>query len=386
MTRLQVGYCGPRLIVLVALMDVLLRLAPAGWRLYAPGERQVSRRVLGDAFERNLTLHEAGFGDLMRIANLRDGQEWRPMTFTTDASGFRSKPVEGPSAGIVFGDSFAYSGDNDEEALAAQLGRRVGCGVYNGAGPVPEFETPSAREVKSVTTRLGIQRGVVIVERVERLLVDRSYLAEANERDARAERMDWATRHVPGFDRLMVSADWLKRAYRTSSVELAADETVRSLKNGKVLPNSFAGNVTPVALLNGDRMLFYPGEFRTYERSWPLRTEYWVQLDQDLKKEGVQLLVVLVPNKFTVYHRLLATAPSVAVQPGELLSRLETDLRARGIPAVDVTPALQAEAAKEYAQGRYIYWREDTHWKARAVDVAAAEVERALRRLPPLCH
>jgi hypothetical protein len=37
-------------------------------------------------------------------------------------------------------------------------------------------------------------------------------------------------------------------------------------------------------------------------------------------------------------------------------------------------------------EGHYVYWREDTHWNARAVQVAAAQVEQALRGVPQLCH
>lgn len=389
MKQFQLGYCAPRLIVLVALLDVCLRFAPQGWRLYAGGEREVSHRVLGDAFERNLTMIDAGYGDLIHLGNFHDGEERRSMTFSTDAFGFRSTGGTQPMAGIVFGDSFAFSGDTDADTLAAQVGRRIGCRVYNAAGRTPEFEKPSAREVKAVAARVGldsVNRGVVIVERVERLLVDGPSLEEGSERERRARMMDSARSRVPGFSQLVVFADQLRRRTRTSSVELLAEDAMRSLKDGRVLPNSYAANVTQGTLRNGDRMLFFPGEFRAYERSWPLSTGYWVQLDRELKDDHLQLLVVLVPNKYTVYHRLLAEGPAVAVSPGELPARLARELRSRGIPAVDLTDALTSAAEQEYARRQYIYWREDTHWNARAVAVAAAEVGRAMPGASELCR
>src|SRR5207253_403392 len=113
-SRWQAGYLLPRVLLLIALLDLGLRLVPRSWRPYDNGEREVRYRIAGDAFERNLSLQGLGYGDLLRIGNLSDGEELRRSQFSTDGLGFRNISMPGPIAGIIFGDSFAVGGDRDE--------------------------------------------------------------------------------------------------------------------------------------------------------------------------------------------------------------------------------------------------------------------------------
>jgi hypothetical protein len=381
------GYVIPRVLLIIAILDVVLRMVPAGWRIYDVGEREVRYRIPGDAFERNLRLHSVSFGDLVRIGNLSDGEELRSSEFTTDGLGFRNTAVSRPVGGIIFGDSFAAGADRDDDTLAVQLQNKIGCGVYNAYGRDPKFQRPDITVVESVMGRVGMDRGFVIVEGVERLMFQKSI----------QEKGGSIRSYVPGISRVL---DVLERAHEIigtpgsqiqrfidqSRLALVSEREIRLLKNDRILPNSYGDYIVKTMLQNDERMLFYPDEMQTYERKWPTQVSYWTSLAQDLKKTKVTFIVVLVPNKYTVYHSLLSNGPKVEVQPGELLSRLEAELRSSGIAVVNLTNALQSDAALNIDRHVYNYFREDTHWNARGIEIAAAEINRALPQLRDSCH
>jgi len=62
---------------------------------------------------------------------------------------------------------------------------------------------------------------------------------------------------------------------------------------------------------------------------------------------------------------------------GGALARLEREIQGTGVPVVNLTAAMRAHAARELERGRYIYWRDDTHWNARGIALAASEISRA---------
>jgi hypothetical protein len=88
-------------------------------------------------------------------------------------------------------------------------------------------------------------------------------------------------------------------------------------------------------------------------------------------------LIALAPTKYRVYADLL--------EPGTTLPRaqwrfVEATARALGVPAIDLAPVLRQRAAELLRQGRYVYWRDDTHWNAEGMDAAAEAIAAALRR------
>jgi hypothetical protein len=57
-----------------------------------------------------------------------------------------------------------------------------------------------------------------------------------------------------------------------------------------------------------------------------------------------------------------------------LLRALADRLRAAGVPVVDSTPLLAAQAAERLPRHEYLYWRDDTHWNAAGIRLAAEAV------------
>jgi hypothetical protein len=364
----------PGLLLLFMVTDAALRLMQGVWGIFSASSGMRRSQTPGEAFLPNLRLEAPlTYGDLARMANIRDRNERRSLRFSTDALGFRNVETSGPVAGILFGDSFAMAGDDDRETLSAQLGQRIGCTIYNAASPDDEFRRPDLALVRSLAKRIGMANGFVIVEQVERRAVE-----------SRSPR----ERPVRGRFRQAWSRFWrqLGTLTRDSPVKRFAENVMRSIRDDRILPNNYLDNVVQVKLRNGVPMLFLPGEFKTYEVTRLPPLDYWTKLNQELGKVEFKLLVVLVPNKHTVYRHLLEGEQKQPRGDQDLLSEIASALRAAGISAIDLTPALRRQADAAFKQNKYIYWRNDTHWNADGVGIAADEIVRTFPELRKGCR
>ena len=184
------------------------------------------------------------------------------------------------------------------------------------------------------------------------------------------------------MDRILTN---LQEVAGSSPLVNISESAFRLLKDDRILPNSYQENVVRATLRNGDWMLFYPDELATYEKEWPIDISYWARTASELNEIGLTLIVVLVPNKYAVYHGLLAEPLPVAVTPGKLLQRVEAELRAVGIIVVNLTNVLGLAAARGLDLHKYVYWRDDTHWNEQGIWIAAAEIYRAVPGLREAC-
>jgi len=393
----RLGRLLPRLVLVVFVVDVALRALPVHWVTYRPDEALRARPARGGGFAANRAYrYPHGYGDLAALANLPDRREYRLLRFTTDELGFRNATARAAFAAVLFGDSFAYgSGIDDADTLPAQLGDVLGCAVYNAAGAGAHH----AGEILGVTRRIGLSRGLVIMERVEREL--RTVPTDASAVVAGAFVADPAPMHVrlagmgrAGTSLLTRAAGRLGREAEMmaalSPLRIFTTRLHKAIENDRLLPNSYARQAVMGTLVNGDWMLFYPDELQADTESAPAPTAYWTALRRELRAHGLELLVLLVPDKHTVYHELLRTPLAPAARPGERMDGLEHALTDAGVPVVNLRGVFTTTARRLFARGQYLYWRDDTHWNPRGVRIAAAEIARVargndglLRALPP---
>ncbi|PYM92494.1 MAG: hypothetical protein DME04_14905 [Candidatus Rokuibacteriota bacterium] len=371
-SRLAVGYLLPRILLVTLMIDGGLRFLPTRLFTFRPEMRY---RLPGEAYERNAhTVNAVAYGDLAGLGNLRDFRQYRPDTMTTDGWGFRNLPYPGPFCAILIGDSFAIGGVGvgDRETLSARLQELWDCGVYNAAGATdPALQAPHAQRVASMARRLGLGKGLVLAEFVERLPTPTiPPLPPASADDESSP--------PPLARRLMtLGMGWAS----FSPGKILAQRVGSRLENDTVLPNRHARRVPRATLRDGHWMLFFDEEMETYTPERRVSAEYWIWLRRQLAEVDLELLVVLVPNKYTVYHDLLRDEPPQAVEPGESLTRLTAQLRDAGVPVVNVTSVLRAGAASAVAEGIHLYFQDDTHWNAHGIDVAARAVARAWREV-----
>lgn len=101
---------------------------------------------------------------------------------------------------------------------------------------------------------------------------------------------------------------------------------------------------------------------------------------QQLDAMGIALLVVVVPNKESIYPDKIS-AQFQASDAGRVshAPRILDSLRARGIAVVDLFSALGSARAADTAS---LYLQDDTHWTPAGLKIAAAATAQALRALP----
>jgi SGNH hydrolase-like domain, acetyltransferase AlgX len=377
----RLGFLLPGLLLLTLVADVALRLLPVDRLAFRPWEAVRRFRPADEAFEPNRRLSMArSYGVLAAAGNLPALRQYRPETFTTDAHGYRNPPAAGAGAGgrapeaLLVGSSMATGvGNSDADILSVQLAALTGRPVYNAS---LTFDLHSLERTRAVARRVGLRAGVVIFEYLEAYDLPQTrhdgvpepcfrLLAAAGRRD---------------LDPLCTTAYGLARV---SPLRIFAERAYRTLQNDVVLPNIHARTVAQRRLRDGAPMLFPVGDVRRFSEAPDVApaADYLAWLAAELARDDLDLLVVLLPTAYTVHRPLLAPPEPPAPAAPPYLARLEARLRAAGVPVVNLTGPLTTQAARALERGAYLYWRDDHHWNARGIAVAAGEIRRAWEAL-----
>jgi alginate O-acetyltransferase complex protein AlgJ len=145
---------------------------------------------------------------------------------------------------------------------------------------------------------------------------------------------------------------------------------------------------SPEVLIGKHGWLFYTGEksMDSYRGVLPLDAHdlaAWVQLftrRQDwLARRGILMIVVIVPDKQTVYPEFLPSSIRKSNQRMRLDTFLTSLRSASTVPLLDLRPAL-IDAKTRYP---ILYSASDTHWNARGAYVGYVEVMREIARKYP---
>ena len=373
---------GKSVVCLLALLfaaDVALRFIPADRFTFRAWEAVSLYHGKPGFFEPNQKYFNArSSGDLAHIGNYPKLRQFRPESFTTDGCGNRNAPdiFEGePASYLLLGDSFiAGSGVDDDHTLAAQLHQQSGMKVYNAGGA----DVDQAGWVLALAKKLRMgenRQGTVVLEYLERSPTRPRVVPDYEDWIAEAATLChpkplWQTR-----------GGWLTLAemfWSVSPLEVYSRNLLQRVQNDVLLPNSYKSGVVRETLSNGTPILFFPEEV---DQAYAKRDEetpivYWAQFAERMRAANLKLVVLFVPNKYTVYYPLLRE-PLHALPPLEnrqYLDHLEGRLAEKGIPAVNLKNEFTAAAEREYREGRYIYWLDDTHWNAEGIGIAAKAI------------
>ncbi len=160
-----------------------------------------------------------------------------------------------------------------------------------------------------------------------------------------------------------------------SPMEIWSGRLIKAIENDRILPNPYRQLVDVRTLPNGREMLIFPQEELNYLRDRPTDPAFIVQVGKRLQTNGIGFLVVLVPDKFVVYHDLLLPAkgdPNTPRTP--FMDIVAQRLADAHIPVVNLTETFRAEAASRLTHDSYLYWFDDTHWNGDGIHLAATEI------------
>lgn len=361
----QLSFLCPATMVAMALLNLALSFKPLDWLAFRTWESAVSVDCpsgIGPFEPGSVYRKERAYGDLANMGNMADMRQYRREEFTVDRYGFRNPPPVANSqpAGLVVGDSFtAGAGISDNDTLPEQLSHDAGAFFYN-AGTI----TGDLANAEVVASTLHLAQGTVVYELLERT-------ARKGPSFVEAERQICNDRRFVGSGRIGRSAALFLSDH--SPAVLLSRRFVKVAENDSLLPNPYRRYVTRRTLRNGQELLFFPDDLRPLTNESQL-TEGWRSYFGDLRSRvaarNLKLVVLLVPNKYTVYGPLLKERPD-DLGGARLLSAIEGALLKENVATVNLTVRFQISAADSLASNEYLYWRDDTHWSPLGIRRAA---------------
>jgi hypothetical protein len=352
--------------------DVALRLLPPGWFAFRAWEVAGLYPTAEGPFTPNLVYQRSrAWGDLANLGNFPNLRQFRTEIFTTDAFGYRNTGglTAQPIRGILVGDSYAVgTGVSDQETLPGQLEKLIGLNVYNGSGRPNDW--PS---LQRLIDRLNLRGGLVIWEESELWPIPDHVASppQSSPSSGAAKLIPPTLRQL--YKRFQTTHLLLNNWLQFSPGQIVLSRLFRTIQDDKFLPNARSKSVAIRTLRNGQTMLFLRGSVDTYPNPHPIPVSFFAELNSLVKASGNELLVVLVPDKYTVYAPLLDVPPATA--DSELyLNRLQQRLDSDGVSVVNLTDTLRAQAAEGILRAEYNYWIDDTHWSTEGLRKAAQAI------------
>jgi hypothetical protein len=340
------------IVSLWALMGaVSLRFEPPefrSWeRLYDADERR---------FAASHALEMKEIGDLGYKSWVRALQHPRTVVFTTDRWGYRnSRDIESPRV-VVIGDSYvAGSGLSDAETVTARLAARLGEPVYNLATEVLNAPALFLRE-KRFSER---KPAVVIWAPVARGIRPRPLIYRGS--DDQAPEPLW-TRVGDLGDAL---ASQVERWNRDNGLTREMRFAVQSILH------DFRGHPQQRRLADGQPVLALSLLEQGLLHSAPSREvgaciQMVAAFDQILRRAGVRFLFSPIPESGSIYPELFPETERRTLAEPSFFAELLRGTRAAGVEVVDLRAVYRDDPVP------YLFLPDDSHWNARATDLAAA--------------
>lgn len=367
-----IGRLIPTIAAIIALSIVLSGFLPLRWFWFQ--DYVIARQVLqwDSPFIPNARYHTSFYwGDEAIAGNLRPTETLGWRNFTTDHLGFRYTPPVAPGKpveAVVFrGFSYVFGGTlSDEQTFPAALARRLGVNTYNAARFHEDPETPA--DFDRLMSRGGMRPKTVVYVHLEPN--DFQLSPETTQEDQNRRLLRFA-KEFP--------LTWI----RLSPVIAGAVEAKKALQNDIILHNRYRDHVRSFPLPDGRRMLSRTGDVDRVETTLPDavvtgRADYIAWWNERIAERGASMVVLLVPEKMTVYGPALG----LKLPEDPLLNRMERDLTARGVRVVNGLDVLRPAAAQDLATGHLAYRREDHHWSAEGVERLAKATAAAIAAIP----
>jgi hypothetical protein len=129
-------------------------------------------------------------------------------------------------------------------------------------------------------------------------------------------------------------------------------------------------------LRNGEPIVFLPAEFKSPgdpQKAANRWAAYFAWYAAELHSKGLDLVVLLVPNRTTVYAPLLAEPRDVSASR-RTLEAFRNALRNVDVSTVALEPRYTEEASMLLVEKKYLYFLDDTHWNGLGTSIAAGEI------------
>ena len=317
-----------------------------------------SYEILKGPFYPNMTIRKTEEGGDLKPAAACAIQK-KDVVWQTDAYGYRktaSPAVHYPI--IMVGDSnTAGGGLSQSEMISDVLEKRLNKAVY-----------PLAPESIKYIFKHGLLKqtrpDVVILENIERGILTGNFTIPRNADFGTlsvADQMIWSVRLNPVVQSLAIYMD---RTFKANMLQF-----VRARINAGPPTKAVIQTECPILFLQGPKANRDVPDNVRHEAALKIR-----HLSDFFTGRGIRFIFLPIPNKENIYYREVGTPKPV------FLEKLISDLQAMGVEVADTQKAFENITGRT---GTHLYHRDDTHWNALGVEVAATLVEDILSRPAP---
>lgn len=273
----------------------------------------------------------------------------RTVTWTIDRHGYRKHNTDRKMEIVLVGDSFiAGDGLDQHEMLSEQLEQRLDMGVY----PVAPA---NINDYINLPRFCDNPPSIVVLQKVENLT---EHLRKIKVRPFKQTM--WRMRQ------------WLSEFSMIRFMDRTQNRLCKAimLNYSKARIRDWMGlstlNPESVKELNGKPFILSPPDGFLDSKTDYIQhvVNMLIQYKQELAKRGVRFIFMPVPNKETVYYRLL----NLEKAP-DFMDRLIAASRQAGIETIDLKQAF--DAAVQADINRPLYLPDDSHWNEYGVQIAA---------------
>lgn len=292
-------------------------------------------------------------GDIQAMENI-GLYEPRGVEFQTDGLGFRNEEDYHGQRYVLVGDSFlAGNGTTQACLLSDRLRRDYALDVYN-LGFVGDLAAYQ-RRLEAFRTLYGNTFRAAM------------FVFEGNDFVGWDDRKGLSKSQAFGY----------REFFRSSSLW----RYTRWLYNRWTRKNAAK---SPVFTVGAAPVAFYQGHVNAVMNRDDLDDRV-LRFSQALKQmKDMVVHIFFIPDKYRVYYPFLRQGAYAAALPNKQWEYLTWAAGQAGIPVTDLTGPLREEASRLLPEGRYVFWRDDTHWNCEGMAVAALEVFRVLGQPGPL--
>ncbi len=374
-----IGKLAPTLVIAWVLIDLLSRLLNPALLQLDPW-LVVSRFPPRYApFSPDQSFYLAKYlGGNARGGNLPATEVVGPITFSTDHLGFRKNPYlsagEVPQILFVKGDSFIYGvGLSDQETLPSVLTGRYGIPSYNGARF--QNDPDGMLEWDWLLDHLPGRPSTIVYTYLEH----GTFLAPQATPGLRGRIMSRDPTLEGDLRYLMLVNTFF---WQLSPTRVVTTRLFNRLENDKFFPNENAKTIHALPLPDGDKMLFRDYEYGLAEQNrGPAEVAQsmsgFLWLKSELDKRNIRLIVLLMPNRYSIYAPVLTGKDDPWAH---YLDLFDEALHKAGIESVNGLEVYRSAARQEVNSGHLSFYREDPHWNPHGVELIAKPLAEVIKQ------
>jgi lysophospholipase L1-like esterase len=333
----------------LVMFDLLLRIFPPGMLYYRVHERYTHtypRFPLVSRYYPNVTYKESEYGDLVAMGGNQAAKETREVTFRTDSLGFRNYSSSGPYDFILMGDSFGVGlGVDQEKTTAALLQKKLKKNAYNVSMPGSPWQEYA--NFYLLQDSISVKRDGTVLW----------FLFSGNDLDdvyasTNIESLKLGSRFSPY---LIEFKTWQRRSIIRQFLSRFTNKTANP-----VIEKEYRGQT----------ILFYENYLNRSKKTLeelkanpntPLLIEAMRAMKTLTEQKQLHLVIVAIPSKEEIYSEILGQQSNRDRFQTAFASLIQKLAEENGIQYLNSGPYLLVEAAKMLTDGKFLWWRDDTH-------------------------